>query len=95
MPADESEALLAAVGGRSAGADWIACCGSLPRGPAPECSGVAALAAAVAHGAAAVQPPGSLMPTPADLASAAVTVTGEVPRDRVLTEPVERVEPGP
>ena len=36
LTADESEALLAEVGARSAGADWIACCGSLPRGLAPE-----------------------------------------------------------
>ncbi|GHH80202.1 1-phosphofructokinase [Streptomyces sulfonofaciens] len=32
---EEAEALLAAVGERSAGADWIACCGSLPRGLGP------------------------------------------------------------
>ncbi|MEV5483810.1 MULTISPECIES: 1-phosphofructokinase [Streptomyces] len=50
-------------------------------------TGPAALAAAVAHGAAAVQLPGSLMPTPADLDPAAVTVTGDVPLDRLLTEP--------
>ncbi|MEX2973042.1 1-phosphofructokinase [Streptomyces sp. C184] len=50
-------------------------------------TGPAALAAAVAHGAAAVQLPGSLMPTPADLDTAAVTVTGDVPLDRLLTEP--------
>jgi 1-phosphofructokinase len=31
----QSETLLDAVGTRSAGADWIACCGSLPRGLAP------------------------------------------------------------
>ncbi|WP_434590869.1 1-phosphofructokinase [Streptomyces sp. A5-4] len=46
-----------------------------------------ALAAAVAHGAAAVQLPGSVMPTPADLDPAAVTVTTEIPLDRALTEP--------
>jgi 1-phosphofructokinase len=51
-------------------------------------SGPAALASAVAHGAAAVQLPGSVMPTPGDLDLAAVTVTGDVPVDRVLTEPV-------
>jgi 1-phosphofructokinase len=51
-------------------------------------SGPAALASAVAHGAAAVRLPGSVMPTPADLNPAAVTVTTEVPVDRVLTEPV-------
>ncbi|MEU9351571.1 1-phosphofructokinase [Streptomyces griseoloalbus] len=49
--------------------------------------GPAALASAVAHGAAAVQLPGSLMPTPGDLDPAAVTVTAEVPVDRVLREP--------
>ncbi|MER8046169.1 1-phosphofructokinase [Streptomyces sp. NPDC094032] len=48
--------------------------------------GPRALAAAVAHGAAAVQLPGSKMPTPADLDPAAVTVTAEVPLDLVLTE---------
>ncbi|MFC9019827.1 1-phosphofructokinase, partial [Streptomyces albidoflavus] len=51
-------------------------------------SGPAALAAAVAHGTAAVQLPGSVMPTPADLAPDAVTVTDAVPTDRLLTEPV-------
>ncbi|MEU4033238.1 1-phosphofructokinase [Streptomyces collinus] len=51
-------------------------------------SGPEALASAVAHGAAAVRLPGSVMPTPADLDPAAVTVTAEVPMDRALTEPV-------
>ncbi|MGW2822180.1 1-phosphofructokinase [Streptomyces sp. NPDC001443] len=51
-------------------------------------SGPEALASAVAHGAAAVRLPGSVMPTPADLAPAAVTVAAEVPTDRELTEPV-------
>ncbi|MFJ9537144.1 1-phosphofructokinase [Streptomyces sp. NPDC101225] len=51
-------------------------------------SGPEALASAVAHGAAAVQLPGSVMPTPADLDPAAVTVTSDVPVDRVLEEPV-------
>ncbi|WP_435283030.1 1-phosphofructokinase [Streptomyces koelreuteriae] len=51
-------------------------------------SGPDALASAVAHGAAAVQLPGSVMPTPGDLDPAAVTVTAEVPVDRVLKEPV-------
>ncbi len=205
LSADESEALLATVGERSAGAGWIACCGSLPRGLAPEWyaelvarahgagarialdtsgpsltaalrerpdvvkpnaeelaqavgrplatvgeavkaaeelrargaravlaslgadgqllvdedgthfgsapvaavrsnvgagdaslagflaaggTGKAALAAAVAHGAAAVQLPGSQMPTPRDLAPAAVMTTDDVPYDRPLTEPV-------
>ncbi|MFI8521431.1 1-phosphofructokinase [Streptomyces sp. NPDC085481] len=32
----ESEAILTAVGAYSPAADWIACCGSLPRGLAPE-----------------------------------------------------------
>ncbi|MGW3202971.1 1-phosphofructokinase [Streptomyces sp. NPDC001135] len=51
-------------------------------------TGPEALASAVAHGAAAVQLPGSVMPTPADLDPAAVTVTPEIPLDRQLTEPV-------
>ncbi len=49
--------------------------------------GPEALAAAVAHGAAAVRLPGSVMPTPSDLDPAAVTVTADAPLDRVLTEP--------
>jgi 1-phosphofructokinase len=49
--------------------------------------GPRALAAAVAHGAAAVQLPGSVMPAPGDLDPAAVTVTDAVPLDRPLTEP--------
>ncbi|GAA2496599.1 1-phosphofructokinase [Streptomyces gobitricini] len=48
--------------------------------------GPAALAAAVAHGAAAVRLPGSEMPTPSDLDPAAVTVTADVPLDRYLSE---------
>ncbi|WP_031510168.1 1-phosphofructokinase [Streptomyces megasporus] len=51
-------------------------------------SGPAALAAAVAHGAAAVQLPGSAMPTPTDLDPTAVTTTADIPSDRALTEPV-------
>ncbi|MER5831518.1 1-phosphofructokinase [Streptomyces sp. NPDC002130] len=51
-------------------------------------NGPEALASAVAHGAAAVQLPGSVMPTPRDLDPAAVTVTAEVPANRVLKEPV-------
>lgn len=51
-------------------------------------SGPEALASAVAHGAAAVQLPGSVMPTPADLDPSAVAVTAEIPLDRELTEPV-------
>ncbi|MGW2372810.1 MULTISPECIES: 1-phosphofructokinase [Kitasatospora] len=47
-------------------------------------SGPRALAAALAHGAAAVQLPGSVMPTPADLDPAAVTVTADLPLDRTL-----------
>ncbi|MFG2722531.1 1-phosphofructokinase [Streptomyces sp. NPDC048416] len=50
-------------------------------------AGPRALAAAVAHGAAAVQLPGSVMPAPADLAAAPVTVTEAVPVDRPLSEP--------
>ncbi|TPQ16373.1 1-phosphofructokinase [Streptomyces sporangiiformans] len=50
-------------------------------------SGPEALASAVAHGAAAVQLPGSEMPGPADLDASAVTVTSEIPVDRVLREP--------
>lgn len=49
-------------------------------------SGPSALAAAVAHGTAAVQLPGSVMPSPSDLDLSAVTVTGAVPLDRVLGE---------
>jgi 1-phosphofructokinase len=51
-------------------------------------SGPEALASAVAHGAAAVQLPGSVMPSPDDLDPSAVTVTAEVPVNRVLKEPV-------
>ncbi|MET7939070.1 1-phosphofructokinase [Streptomyces sp. NPDC005302] len=51
-------------------------------------SGPSALASAVAHGAAAVQLPGSVMPGPDDLAPDTVTVTTEVPESRPLTEPV-------
>ncbi|MED7948821.1 1-phosphofructokinase [Streptomyces sp. BE20] len=47
-------------------------------------SGPEALAAALAHGAAAVQLPGSVMPTPADLDPAAVAVTAEIPLKRLL-----------
>ncbi|MEV6649255.1 1-phosphofructokinase [Streptomyces sp. NPDC051219] len=50
-------------------------------------TGPDALAAAVAHGAAAVQLPGSVMPAPADLDPSSVTVTEDVPLDRALTEP--------
>ncbi|MBX9398803.1 1-phosphofructokinase [Streptomyces sp. TRM72054] len=51
-------------------------------------SGPEALASAIAHGAAAVQLPGSVMPTPGDLDLGAVTVTSDVPVDRELKEPV-------
>lgn len=50
-------------------------------------AGPGALASAVAHGAAAVRLPGSVMPTPDDLEPSAVTVTAEVPADRALREP--------
>ncbi|MFF8095646.1 1-phosphofructokinase [Streptomyces sp. NPDC016675] len=50
-------------------------------------AGPDALASAVAHGAAAVQLPGSVMPAPADLDPGSVTVTAEVPVDRALREP--------
>jgi 1-phosphofructokinase len=50
-------------------------------------SGPEALASAVAHGAAAVQLPGSVMPAPADLHPATVTVTADLPLERELTEP--------
>ncbi|MEV0602886.1 1-phosphofructokinase [Streptomyces sp. NPDC050315] len=51
-------------------------------------TGARALASAVAHGAAAVQLPGSVMPTPGDLRPSDVTVTDVVPMDRPLTEAV-------
>ncbi|MEU9047525.1 MULTISPECIES: 1-phosphofructokinase [unclassified Kitasatospora] len=47
-------------------------------------TGPGALAAALAHGAAAVQLPGSVMPTPADLDPAAVVVTADIPLERPL-----------
>ncbi len=46
--------------------------------------GPEALASAVAHGAAAVCLPGSVMPTPGDLDPSAVTVTADIPVDRPL-----------
>ncbi|MCX5381895.1 1-phosphofructokinase [Streptomyces sp. NBC_00083] len=49
--------------------------------------GPRALAAAVAHGAAAVRLPGSVLPVPADLAPSRVTVTEAVPLERPLREP--------
>ncbi|EYT79232.1 phosphofructokinase [Streptomyces sp. Tu 6176] len=51
-------------------------------------TGGRALASAVAHGAAAVRLPGSVMPGPHDLDPAAVAVTTEIPVDRPLAEPV-------
>ncbi|UQI43231.1 1-phosphofructokinase [Streptomyces sp. HU2014] len=56
-------------------------------------TGPKALAAALAHGAAAVQLPGSAMPAPSDLDPSAVTVTSDVPWDRALTEPVPAPAP--
>lgn len=50
-------------------------------------TGPAALASALAHGAAAVQLPGSLMPTPADLRPGAVRITQVLPLDLPLSEP--------
>ncbi|MFD8703447.1 1-phosphofructokinase [Kitasatospora sp. NPDC059648] len=47
-------------------------------------TGPEALTAALAHGAAAVQLPGSVMPTPADLDPAAVVVTADIPLERPL-----------
>ncbi|PCG83036.1 1-phosphofructokinase [Streptomyces sp. WZ.A104] len=49
--------------------------------------GPKALASAVAHGAAAVQLAGSIMPAPADLDLPSVVTTSDVPLDRTLTEP--------
>ncbi|MEV7521602.1 1-phosphofructokinase [Streptomyces sp. NPDC091371] len=48
-------------------------------------TGPAALAAALAHGAAAVRLPGSAMPTPADLTPDAVRVTQDPPLDLPLS----------
>ncbi|MER5807608.1 1-phosphofructokinase [Streptomyces sp. NPDC002033] len=48
-------------------------------------TGPAALASALAHGAAAVQLPGSVMPTPADLRPDAVRITAAPPLDLTLT----------
>ncbi|MBQ0986338.1 1-phosphofructokinase [Streptomyces sp. F63] len=49
--------------------------------------GPAALAAALAHGAAAVGLPGSVMPSPADLDLSAVVTTADPPLGHPLTEP--------
>ncbi|MFF5704575.1 1-phosphofructokinase [Streptomyces sp. NPDC012794] len=48
-------------------------------------TGPAALASALAHGAAAVQLPGSVMPGPADLRPEAVRVTRDLPLDLPLS----------
>ncbi|GHJ39725.1 1-phosphofructokinase [Streptomyces sp. TS71-3] len=50
-------------------------------------TGPDALASSTAHGAAAVRLPGSAMPAPSDLAPSAVTVTADVPLDRLLGGP--------
>ncbi|MEU9083106.1 1-phosphofructokinase [Streptomyces sp. NPDC048357] len=52
-------------------------------------AGPDALASAVAHGAAAVQLPGSAMPTPADLRPDQVRITRDLPLDLALTEPAK------
>ncbi|MGK5532959.1 1-phosphofructokinase [Streptomyces sp. URMC 129] len=52
-----------------------------------------ALAAALAHGAAAVRLPGSVMPAPADLRPEEVTVTADVPFGRPLSLPRTRPHP--
>ncbi|MEV6950921.1 1-phosphofructokinase [Streptomyces sp. NPDC051183] len=49
-------------------------------------TGAEALACALAHGAAAVQLPGSAMPTPSDLRPEAVHVTQDLPLDLPLSE---------
>ncbi|MBT2452664.1 1-phosphofructokinase [Streptomyces sp. ISL-43] len=50
-------------------------------------TGPAALASALAHGAAAVQLPGSAMPAPSDLRPEAVHITQDLPLDLPLSEP--------
>lgn len=47
-------------------------------------AGPEALASALAHGAAAVQLPGSVMPSPSDLRPQAVQVTADIPLERPL-----------
>ncbi|MFE4637982.1 1-phosphofructokinase [Streptomyces sp. NPDC056773] len=49
-------------------------------------TGPAALASALAHGAAAVQLPGSAMPAPSDLRPDAVHITQDLPLDLALSE---------
>ncbi|MFG2979859.1 1-phosphofructokinase [Streptomyces sp. NPDC048258] len=53
-------------------------------------TGPDALASALAHGAAAVQLPGSTMPTPADLRPGAVHVTRDLPLDLALSDPADQ-----
>lgn len=55
--------------------------------------GADALVAAIAHGSAAVQLPGSQMPTPGDLFGDAVTITSDVPLDRPLDDAVSTPQP--
>ncbi|MBT2545432.1 1-phosphofructokinase [Streptomyces sp. ISL-44] len=50
-------------------------------------TGPGALASALAHGAAAVQLPGSAMPTPSDLRPEAVRITQDLPLDLPLSAP--------
>lgn len=50
-------------------------------------AGPAALAAALSHGAAAVQLPGSAMPTPSDLRPRTVRITQDLPLALSLSEP--------
>ncbi|MFD4246418.1 1-phosphofructokinase [Streptomyces sp. NPDC058525] len=50
-------------------------------------AGPEALASALAHGAAAVQLPGSAMPTPSDLRPDAVRITQDLPLDLPLSDP--------
>lgn len=50
-------------------------------------TGPGALASALAHGAAAVQLPGSAMPTPSDLRPDTVRITQDLPLDLPLSEP--------
>jgi fructose-1-phosphate kinase PfkB-like protein len=57
-------------------------------------SGADALTSALAHGAAAVQLPGSAMPTPTDLEPGAVSVTTDIPLDRPLGPPLSHCADG-
>ncbi|WP_328969988.1 1-phosphofructokinase [Streptomyces sp. NBC_00239] len=69
------------------GAGDAALAGFLIAARSGEAVGPDALAAALAHGAAAVQLPGSAMPAPADLRPAAVRITGDLPLHLTLTDP--------